>query len=367
MEHLVSVIVAAVNARTLYPAMHPQVYDSVGSILAALSETCGERHSDAITLLVIGDDLVCEDDVVRTPTLMQRQFVDMLKRHGIERLTLADGIGYNECHELVTALAAGETPQSSSHVILGRVKVAIDGKAPVMDQREFPNDEFNVVRDAFARSRIDGRMPLSPMENLVWGFIEALSQTTRTMLPLAKLKDHDEYTFVHAVNVSLLVLAQARSFGIQGTMLHAFGMAALLHDIGKLMVPLPVLNRPGKLEGEDWKLMQSHAEQGAWYLSETEGATPLSIVVAYEHHLRYDGKPNYPITRPGRVPNLATRMTSIADSYDALSTQRPYSKPRGRATAIQLLRDRINTFYDPLLLANFIQLIERSPVATDAA
>jgi HD-GYP domain-containing protein (c-di-GMP phosphodiesterase class II) len=357
MEHLVSVIVAAVNARTLYPAMHPQVFDAVGSIVTALSEMCAERHSESITLLVIGDDLVFENDVVRTPTLMQRQFVEMLRRHGIERLTLADGIGYNECHDLVTALAAGETPQSSSHVILGRVKVALDGKGPDIDERQFPNDEFNVVRDAFSRFRIEGRMPLTPMENLVWGFIEALSQTTRTMLPLAKLKDHDEYTFVHAVNVSLLVLAQARSFGIQGSMLHAFGMAALLHDVGKLMVPLPVLNRPGKLEGEDWRVMQSHAEQGAWYLSETEGATPLSIVVAYEHHLRYDGKPNYPVTRPGRIPNLATRMTSIADSYDALSTQRPYSKPRARATAVQLLRDRVNTFYDPLLLANFIQMI----------
>ena len=363
MEHLVSVIVAAVNARTLYPAMHPQVFDAVGTIVTALSETCVERGVDSITLLVIGDDLVLENDIVRTPTLMQRQFVDMLKRHNIERLTLADGIGYNECHDFVTALAAGETPQSSAHIILGRVKVAIDGgKGPEAEKHEFPHDEFNVVREAFGRFRVDGRLPLTPMENLVWGFIEALSQTTRTMLPLAKLKEHDEYTFVHAVNVSLLVLAQARSFGIQGSMLHAFGMAALLHDIGKLMVPLPVLNRPGKLEGEEWKLMQSHAEQGAWYLSETEGATPLSIVVAYEHHLLYDGKPNYPATRPGRIPNLATRMTSIADSYDALSTQRPYSKPRGRATAIQLLRDRVNTFYDPLLLANFIQMVEHTPM-----
>ena len=359
MEHLVSVIVAAVNARTLYPAMHPQVFDAVGGVITALSEVCAERQSDSATLLIIGDDLVADQEVVRKPSLMQRQFVDMLQRHGIERLTLADGIAYNECHDFVTALAAGDTPESSSHVILGRVKVAVDDeKSPGKEKREFPNDEFNIVREAFGRFRIDGRMPLSPMENLVWGFIEALSQTTRTMLPLAKLKEHDEYTFVHAVNVSLLVLAQARSFGIQGSMLHAFGMAALLHDIGKLMVPVDVLNRPGKLEGEDWRLMQSHAEQGAWYLSEADGATPLSIVVAYEHHLRYDGKPNYPTTRAGRIPNLATRMTSIADSYDALSTQRPYSKPRARATAVQLLRDRVDTFYDPLLLANFIQLVE---------
>jgi HD-GYP domain-containing protein (c-di-GMP phosphodiesterase class II) len=178
-----------------------------------------------------------------------------------------------------------------------------------------------------------------------------------SMLPLARLKNHDEYTFIHSVNVALLVLAQARSFGITGTMLHTIGMAALLHDIGKLMVPLEVLNCPGKLEGEAWSVMQSHAEQGAWYLSGMEGSSPLSILVAYEHHLRYDGKPNYPLLRAPRMPNLASRMTSIADAYDAMSTLRPYQKPKLRETALEVLKRNSETMYDPLLVANFVRLV----------
>jgi HD-GYP domain-containing protein (c-di-GMP phosphodiesterase class II) len=356
MEELIAILVGAVNARTLYPADHPRVLDAMTALLTLLSEICQQLARDAVTILVIGDDLVADDQVIRRTTLLQRQFVELPKRHSIERLTLADGLGFNECHDFITALASGETPESSSHIVLGRVVVTTDAGENSMKTEEYPKDEFDSVRAAFAKFRIDRKMPLAPMEQLVWGFIDALSKSTRAMLPLAKLKEHDEYTFVHAVNVSLLVLAQARSFGIQGSMLHAFGMAALLHDIGKLMVPLSVLNFAGKLEGDDWTIMKSHAEQGAWYLSETEGASPLSIVVAYEHHLRYDGKPNYPTVREGRRPNLCSRMTAIADTYDAISTLRPYQKPRMRSTALEILTERAESFYDPLLLANFKQI-----------
>jgi len=358
MEQLVAAIVAAVNARTLYPAGHPRVVQAVQAILATLADASEDVGSDSVTLLIVGDDLVFGDDVVRNTTLAQRQFIEILKRRGIERLTLATGITVEECHRFATALAAGDVPESSAHIILGRVQVSItDEETETSDAAELSYELFKEVRESFSKFRVDGDIPIAPMEQLVWGFIDSLSKSTRTMLPLARLKEHDEYTFVHAVNVSLLVLAQARSFGIQGGMLHAFGMAALLHDIGKLMVPLEVLNKPGKLEGSQWAVMQSHAEQGAWYLSEMDGAEPLSVIVAYEHHLRFDGKPNYPVTRTARTPNLASRMVAIADSYDAMSTVRPYQQPKNRATAMQILRDRAGTFYDPLLLANFIQLV----------
>ena len=103
--------------------------------------------------------------------------------------------------------------------------------------------------------------------------------------------------------------------------------------------------------------MQSHAEQGSWYLAEMEGALPLTAVVAYEHHLRFDGRQAYPILRSPRIPNLASRMTSIADAYDAMSTVRPYQQPQMRAGALEILKKRAETFYDPLLVANFARLV----------
>lgn len=367
MEQLIVQLAAAVNMRTLYPANHPRVVSSVEQIISSLDRVLAANGKDSITFLIVGDDLVVDDTIVRKTTLSQQQFVDILKRHGIERMTLAAGLDPGEMDDLVTALAVSGSPKASPHVILGRVDVAIDEEEQPKQEEghELSVEQLEKIREAFSRFRDEGKLPLGEMEEMVWSFMDSLSRTTRSILPLAKLKEHDEYTFVHSVNVSLLVLAQARSFGFKGQMLHTLGMAGLLHDIGKLMVPLQVLNKPGKLEGEEWAMMQSHTEQGAWYLSETEGATPMSIVVAYEHHLRYDGKPNYPIVKPGRIPNLASRMTSIADTYDAMSTVRPYQKPLMRSAAFEILTKRAETFYDPMLVANFIRLVkDTSPNAT---
>ncbi len=361
MEQLIVRIAAAVNMWTLYPSNHPRVVRAVGLIIEALQADAEERQTDSITFLIVGDDLVVDQDVLRKTTLSHQQFVSVLQRRGIERLTLTTGIDIEEASRFVSALATGESVESSPHVILGRVQVAVkdDGLQKTDEQHDLTTEHFEQVREAFAKFRIDQEIPLGAMEQLVWGFIDSLSRTTRSVLPLAKLKEHDEYTFIHSVNVSLLVLAQARSFGIQGAMLHAFGMAGLLHDIGKLMVPLDVLNKPGKLEGEQWSLMQSHAEQGAWYLSDMEGTPPLAILVAYEHHLRYDCQPAYPILKKPRVPNLISRMTSVADAYDAMSTVRPYQKPLMRSAALEILKKRAESFYDPLLVANFIHIVEQ--------
>ncbi len=358
MDQLIVHIAAATNTRTLYPANHPRVLQSIDQVVETLEETLRQRESESMTFLVLGDELVVEQDVLRKGSLSHRQFVELLKRRGIERLTLAAGLTPEEANSFISALATGDALESSPHVILGRVKVNLDQETPEDNApKELSADALEPVKEAFARFRVDKALPLEPMNQLVWSFIDSLSKTTRSILPLAKLKEHDEYTFVHSVNVSMLVLAQARSFGIQGTMLHSFGMAGLLHDIGKMFVPLSVLNKAGKLEGEDWAMMQSHTVQGAWYLSEMEGAVPLSIAVAYEHHLRYDGQPNYPQLKTARQPNLASRMTSIADAYDAMSTIRPYQKPLMRAAALEILRKRSETVYDPLLAANFIRLV----------
>jgi HD-GYP domain-containing protein (c-di-GMP phosphodiesterase class II) len=361
MEHLATQIAAAINMRTLYPTNHPRVVQTVEQIIAALNRALQQTHGDSVTYLIVGDDLVVEQEVIRKTSLSLRQFVEVLKRRGVERLTLAAGLQADETHHLIAALATGEALESSPHVILGRVHLMAD-EAEKNAPRELSTERLEAIRQAWARFRVERKLPLSQMEDLIWSLIDSLSHTTRSILPLAKLKEHDEYTFVHSVNVSLLVLAQARSFGIQGPMLHAFGMAGLLHDIGKLGVPLTVLNKPGKLEGDDWEIMKSHPLQGAWTLSEMDGTSPLAVVVAFEHHLRYDGQPNYPVLRSPRVPNLASRMTSIADTYDAMSTVRPYQQPLARAAAFEILKKRSETFYDPLLVANFIRLVgESSP------
>ena len=362
MEELIIRIAAAVNIWTLYPSNHPRVVKAAQSILESLTRVLAATRADSITFLIVGDDLVVDGEVIRKATLSHLQFINALKTRGVERLTLANGIEVDEVSRMVGALATGTGIESTPHVVYGRVEISTDSDKDKNDEtrKEVTTEQIELVRESFAKFRMEQKLPVGAIEEMVWGFVQALSRTTRTILPLAKLKQHDEYTFVHSVNVSLLVMAQARSFGVQGATLQAFGTAALLHDIGKMMVPISVLNHPGKLEGEQWEVMQSHAERGATYLSGSGAGSELAALVAFEHHLRYDMRPAYPILRKPRRPNLVARMTSIADAYDAMSTVRPYQKPLMRSTALELLHKRADTFYDPLLVANFARIIRES-------
>jgi HD-GYP domain-containing protein (c-di-GMP phosphodiesterase class II) len=358
-ERLIVQLSAAIHTRALYSEQHPRVTQAAQSVLGALTAACSAGHVSDVTFLVVGDDLAVDQRPMRKGSLYQQSFVDMLRRRGVERLTLARGLTTGECAQFLTAMAGGGAPVTTDHIVVGRVEIDSEEEAKDAQSKPEPITPVQVegMRDAFVRFKKERRASIHKMEEMVWSLMESLARSTREALPLAPLKNHDEYTFIHSVNVSLLVLAQGRSLGIQGPMLHAMGVAALLHDVGKLAIPLEVLNKPGKLEGPEWQIMTTHAELGAWQLSGVEDAAPLSILVAFEHHLRFDGGPSYPTLKTPRRPNLASQLTSIADTFDAVSTIRPYKKAFARPACLAILRERAGTFHDPFLVGNFHRLL----------
>ncbi|MGH7315048.1 MAG: HD-GYP domain-containing protein [Candidatus Rokuibacteriota bacterium] len=378
-DRLVVSLVAGINMRALYDAEHPALASHVDRMLEAVAAACQERQKETLTFLVVGQDLVVENHPLRTGSLYHQQLIRALTRRHVERLTVARGLDAEECVRFLTPMALGGVPVSTRHIVVGRVElgsVAIEGPGGGAGAGSGPGDDSAIealtaqsvdsAREAFIEFRTDRRGGLVRLEQVVWSLMEALQRATREILPLAPLKTHDDYTFVHSVNVSLLTLAQARSFGIEGARLHAIGLAAFLHDIGKLKIPLEVLNKPGKLEGEEWGVMMSHCQEGATHLCGVEGSHPLAILVAYEHHMRYDGQPNYPVPRIGRRPTLASQLTSISDVYDAICTTRPYAKARSREFALSVLTGRAGTFHRPALVANFVRMVGAGGPPTSA-
>jgi len=379
-DRLVVSLVAGINMRALYKADHPALASHVGRILEAVVTACDEMQKDALTFLVVGQDLVVESQPLRTGSLYHQQLIRALTRRNVERLTIVRGLEPDECVRFLTPMALGGAPVSTRNIIVGRVELLSSeghglglgggggtGQGGSTGQGGGTGEDSAIemltgqsvdgARNAFTEFRTDRRGGLVRLEQVVWSLMDALQRATREILPLAPLKTHDDYTFVHSVNVSLLTLAQARSFGIEGARLHAIGLAAFLHDIGKLKIPLEVLNKPGKLEGDEWRVMMGHAQEGATHLCGVEGAHPLAILVAYEHHMRYDGQPNYPVPRVNRRPTLASQMTSISDVYDAICTVRPYRRALSQAAALDVLRSRAGTFHDPYLVGQFCQLV----------
>lgn len=366
-EQLIVETTAAINARGLYGPNHPSLAAAIERVVTRLEEFLAASGRDEVTFVIVGDELLVDQSPLRKDSLFLRHFVASLKRRSVERLTLARGLPADEIGRFIEAMSGGFTPSSTPHLIVGRVEVAfLDEESGDRDAGR-PEDEgltaerVERAKEAFTRFRTEKSVAIGQLEDLVAGLVESLARSTRSMLPLARLKNHDEYTFIHSINVSILVMAIARWHGFPNEQIQTMGLAGMLHDIGKLAVPLEVLNKPGKLEGEEWAVMSSHAERGSWSLAAAPSSPPLAVVVAYEHHLRYDGKPNYPVLSVPRRPNLVSQMTSIADTFDAICTLRPYQQAQSRGAALEILRKRAGSFHDPFLIANFELMLREHP------
>ncbi|HEV8630836.1 MAG TPA: HD domain-containing phosphohydrolase [Thermoanaerobaculia bacterium] len=399
LQRLVLAIVGAVNSRALYPDGHPRVREGADELVGALESLLIARHRHAINLLMLDDDLVVDQQPFRHAGLHLRGFLHAMRRLGVEGLTLGRGLDAEECARFLGAIAERGTAVSTEHVLVGRVKLAFEGEgkeggdgkdagdgkgsgggtadgtagnggtagagAPVetgsraLARGGISDRQLESAREAFGRFRGDRKGSLAQMEALVWGFIDTLEQGARVAYPLAPLREHDELTYVHSVNVSLLVLTHARALGLHDEPLMKIGTGALLHDIGKLSLPGELLRKPGALTDEEWRLVRRHPELGAARLCELDPTTTVAALVAYEHHLRYDGEPNYPLLQRPRRPILASMLTSVADTFDAVQTVRPYARARTREVALQEVRGRAGTYLDPLLVESFCRLFER--------
>jgi putative nucleotidyltransferase with HDIG domain len=191
---------------------------------------------------------------------------------------------------------------------------------------------------------------------MIDGLAQAVSQNRTALLALATLKDYDNYTFTHMVNVSILTMGQARALGIDGSLLREFGLAGLMHDIGKVKTPLEVLNKPGRLTDEEFVVMRRHVVDGAEILRATPEIPTLAPVVAFEHHLRLDGT-GYPFGAKRSALNVCTMLCSIADVFDAMRSQRKYQDAQPTARILEVLKHEDGSQFDPNLVRRFVQLV----------
>ena len=180
-------------------------------------------------------------------------------------------------------------------------------------------------------------------------------------MALTALKKYDNYTFTHMVNVAALAMAQARALNLDGPLLREFGFAALMHDIGKVNTPLEVLNKPGKLTTEEFKIMKMHVVDGAHILRRTPEMPALAPIVAFEHHLKQDLS-GYPEKIGSRKLNLCTMIVSIADVFDALRSNRPYRQGLATARIRSIMGEQGNPAFNQVLLKRFVNLMGLFPV-----
>ena len=205
------------------------------------------------------------------------------------------------------------------------------------------------------------QIPMAEVEAIVGSMAVAMRANEKLLLPLVMMKEFDEYTTTHACNVSMLSMGLAEALGCSRSETRAFGVAGLLHDIGKVKIPKDILNKPGRLTDDERDVMSTHPEEGARILLQREKGMQMAAVVAFEHHICIDGK-GYPRLHYERGCHLASRLVHVCDIYDALSTNRPYRKPWTVEQVLHYIEERAGTEVDPEISQTFAAMVRSSTI-----
>lgn len=229
--------------------------------------------------------------------------------------------------------------------------------------KEVKAEASSVVARFMHEARAGKGVDNTRTKEVVGSMVDSVMRNQDALLSLSRLKDYDNYTFGHSVNVSIIAIALGRHLGYPADKLGSLGFGAILHDIGKMKVPDKILNKPAILTDEEFCEMKNHVSYGAAILGNTEHISSDAIGIAFQHHERYDGK-GYPRGLLGRDLHPYSRIVCIADVYDAMTTVRPYSSPMGPSDALKRIYGAKGTHFDPVMVDRFIKCLGIYPIGS---
>lgn len=284
--------------------------------------------------------------------------IEQLKKKGV--LELVVDLSKTLEQAKVEAAASSE-PVPAASTGRTREKVSFEqelGQANVLYQQA-----KGLQKKAFADIQAGRELNLQPFQDCATGFIDSVFRNQDALLCISRIREKDAYLLEHSVNVSILMTIFAKQMKFDEELIQQLATGALLHDIGKILVPDSILNKPGKLTAEEFGEMRRHVVYSKEILDKIPGLSPISIDVAAVHHERLDGK-GYPHGLAEPQISVYGRMISIVDTYDAITAQRCYKEGQTGISALKILKRESPQSFDPVLLAQFIKAIGIHPVGT---
>ncbi len=365
-EELLRRLAAAVRAVQLYSARHPIVARNLELLSEALASI--HRSLPSLTIGILGDEVV----VGGVPVGRGDTFGDIVRRleaAGVNRIAVDRDVDRGELTGFIRALATAEPRRGPdadpvevprfAHIRVGRIQLEPRVESSLADtatiQRLYA-DAVTAAADVWESASTEHRPDAPAARRMIDGLAQAVAESRTALLALTALKQCDNYTFTHMVNVSILTMAQARTVGIDGHQLREFGVAGLMHDIGKVRTPTEILQKPDVLSAAEFDIMKRHSIDGAAMLRQTPDMPSLAPVVAFEHHLRLDGT-GYPAGVSRRSLNLCTMFCSIADVYDAMRSRRHYQQSFPTERILEVLKFNDGLQFDQHLVRRFVQLV----------
>ncbi len=355
-------IIAITANISLYGSSHPQIHNLCTKALEQLANSF--RNEQKFTFKRLKNRLII-NDVRCEETISNERFNHLLQDKNINFLEITAGVTQEELLAFAQHLNSRNnilSLQNAPHIEIGQLTIDksntqhIDKSSHDFHEVATKNcGKFMETYTNVAKSKVSA----IAIGEIVDDFISSFSSHSHILSAMAPLRSMDEYVYVHSTNICLLNLAQAKLLGITGPALKDIGIAAMLHDVGKMFIPAEILNKPGRPTDEEWQLIKEHPRLGAEYLINCPGIPYLAIINAYEHHMGFDGN-GYPAeTTKKRNLSICSHMTTISDIYDALRTRRSYKEPMTFSRIQQIMNDSIGKSLHPQLTRSFLNAMSQ--------
>ncbi|HEX9020509.1 MAG TPA: HD-GYP domain-containing protein [Nitrospirota bacterium] len=370
---------AVLKSAALYPEGHPFLVESAEKLLGTIDGLLAGQHETAFYLM--GGELFFKALSVPLDQTLS-QLMEQLGGRDIGGIIFKPGLTPSELIKFAGLMgkdtvlfphggdAAGILAEEQiTHIVLHRglhVSQQLSNALKEGNKKavEIFGDAVAMVKEMVQAVHFDKAINMRRMNTTVQTMVDNVLDNRDAFLGLTSIKMYDEYTFSHSVNTSVLAVSLGSYLSFGKAQIAALGVAGLLHDIGKINVPLEVINKPGKLTDQEWEFVKRHPIEGALTLADVPGVTKLAMVAAFEHHRRHDIS-GYPRVDGMSRQHPFSQIVAIADSYDALTAMRVYYSARTPPDqAIRILFKQGGTTFDPVLIKAFANMIGIFPIGT---
>jgi HD-GYP domain-containing protein (c-di-GMP phosphodiesterase class II) len=296
--------------------------------------------------------------------LTEDEEIGKIRAAGIHDVVIDNtrGLDVQDAPTLAEAAAQTEaelTVIAAKPVIVTRVSLGEELQRAAMIRHQATGLVRTVMQDA----RLGKAVELDQVSPVVQSITESILRNPGALMGLLRIKNADDYTFLHSVSVCTLLVAFCRSRGMDAATTYEAGLGGLLHDTGKALVPDSILNKPGPLTPEEFDIIKQHPRNGYELLKKIEGIGPIPLDITLHHHERYDGS-GYPDKQAGAAISELAQMAAIVDVYDAITADRSYHKGISPAEALRKIYEWSKFHFNPAYVQEFMRCVGIYPVGT---
>jgi len=380
-KELVSQITVILRTSLIHDPANVAVSQVIDKLLGILNGLISQERM--ITLELRGDFFYINDVRIRYTLEYLLNFdylVAEFKKRGLGSIIFRDRVAAAEIITFVRVFNATGSSQRPFEAIeekmaevrsfsVERLKAIVE-KDSFEPRKMVKKTYFNAVsftKGVINKIKSGEKVNIRKAKRVVETMVDQVLEQEQLLLGMTAIKDYDEYTYHHSVNVSVLSIALGQRLGMNRKLLTELGIVAIFHDIGKMEIPNEVLNKPTNFTDDEWKLIRKHPVWGVRTLLKLKKLDEISIksaIAAFEHHMNYNLS-GYPRIRKNITLDLFSRIISLADQYDAMTSSRVYSRvPMAPDRALSIMMERAGTQLDPLLFKFFINMVGVYPIGT---